>query len=114
VVRRALGHIVTLNAIFSQTWVFRCAWGHYFYLLYRSDIVYNLRLTREAVMVEIDEEDALIIRETILSKVIHGMVLARESTTSTEELDEHIDIINDYLCRALGLNPEDDELLEDL
>jgi hypothetical protein len=65
-------------------------------------------------MVEIDEEDALIIRETILSKVIHGMVLARESTTSTEELDEHIDIINDYLCRALGLNPEDDELLEDL
>ncbi len=65
-------------------------------------------------MVEIDKEDALIIRETIMSKVIHGMVLARESTTSTEELDEHIDVINDYLCRALGLNPEDDELLEDL
>lgn len=65
-------------------------------------------------MVEIDKEDALIIRETIMSKAIHGMVLARESTTSTEELDEHIDIINDYLCHALGLNPEDDELLEDL
>ena len=67
----------------------------------------------EVEMVKIDEESALMIRDAVMSMVVRAVALSQTDAASPDEIDEEVDGINDYLCRAIGLDPEKVEPLED-
>lgn len=68
----------------------------------------------EVEMVKIDEESALMIRDAIMSMVVRTVAVTQIDAASPDEIDEEIDGINDYLCRAIGLDPEKVETLDEL